>query len=286
MKVSAKIGNKEKRQCRFFLFPLFFVLVFSTVVAQNKIILKDGTTLNITKLYEIKSIIIVYEQQGSLHDLEIEKIKRIETDSGRIITFDEYLKPVYQNKNTERAIVPSKLDSVTEEKRKIVTLTDALNDLFKVNKKQEDEKVVADTIHKKDTVSLFHKQDSITEKKRGNISNETKIKEGNDSSAMYLKGKEDAKKYYRAPLATVGGMVGCAAFGYGILPAMLIAYNVPVDMNRQPVPEKSLLNNSEYIRGYKKGAHNKKMNNMLLGGIAVVALIVGVSVLSTSSIPF
>jgi hypothetical protein len=70
----------------------------ATIVSQlekTRIIFKDGSIRKNCKVKEIHDYWIVYEKEGSLHDLLIEKILRIEINDGtmRAIYFDERNKP-------------------------------------------------------------------------------------------------------------------------------------------------------------------------------------------------
>ena len=67
------------------------------------IILKNKKTIKNIRLYEIQPNVIVYEKEGSLHDLLIQDIKRIETDK-EIIAFDKNNKPLRLQKKTLDAI--------------------------------------------------------------------------------------------------------------------------------------------------------------------------------------
>ena len=84
-----------------FIVTIIGLLLFSVAIAQNKIVLKNGETIENIKLNEIKSEYIVYELNSSLHDLEIVKISYIINGTSNI-SFDKYNKPVYTkypNKN-------------------------------------------------------------------------------------------------------------------------------------------------------------------------------------------
>lgn len=69
------------------------ILISSLI--NTRIVLKDGSIKKHCKLKEIREYWIVYEKDGSLHDLLIEKIKRIEIDNGTLkaIFFDDKYQP-------------------------------------------------------------------------------------------------------------------------------------------------------------------------------------------------
>ncbi len=62
---------------------------------DTRIIFKDGSIRKHCTVKQINAYWIVYEKDGSLHDLEIEKIKRIEICDGttQAVFFDEKNKP-------------------------------------------------------------------------------------------------------------------------------------------------------------------------------------------------
>lgn len=62
---------------------------------NTRIVFKDGSIRKNCTVKEINNYWIVYEKDGSLHDLEIEKISRIEIGNGtmKAVFFDEKNKP-------------------------------------------------------------------------------------------------------------------------------------------------------------------------------------------------
>ena len=62
---------------------------------KTKIVLKDGTIKKNCSVIEIKDYWIVYEKEGSLHDLMIEQIERIEImdEKKQAVFFDKRNKP-------------------------------------------------------------------------------------------------------------------------------------------------------------------------------------------------
>ena len=62
---------------------------------DTRIVFKDGSIRKNCKVKEINDYWIVYEKDGSLHDLMIEKISRIEIGDGtmQVVVFDEKSKP-------------------------------------------------------------------------------------------------------------------------------------------------------------------------------------------------
>lgn len=65
------------------------------VSAQNMITLKDKSVIPIDSIFKINARYVEYTAGGSIHDLDIEKIKWIE-DRGQFITFNEYFQAEYK----------------------------------------------------------------------------------------------------------------------------------------------------------------------------------------------
>ena len=65
-------------------------------LGEGRIILKDNRIYKRTKIHKIHPYWIEYVKNGSLHDLMIEKIKRIEIgrEIQKVIVFDKKNKPV------------------------------------------------------------------------------------------------------------------------------------------------------------------------------------------------
>ena len=118
---------------KFFCATILYFFLFSCTVAQNRIVLKDGKVLLNTKLREIKSAYIMYEQSGSLHDLEIENIDYIITNTDRI-GFDKNNKPIYSDISSTTSgksndIISNTIDNILGIKREGTSLvkTDNVN---------------------------------------------------------------------------------------------------------------------------------------------------------------
>src|SRR3990172_7198428 len=62
-----------------------------SMLKNTRIVFKDGSIRKNCKVKEINDYWIVYEKNGSLHDLMIEKIRRIEISDGttQAVLFDE-----------------------------------------------------------------------------------------------------------------------------------------------------------------------------------------------------
>jgi len=88
-----------------------------------------------------------------------------------------------------------------------------------------------------------------------------------------IKGEQDARKYYHAPTATLGGVVVGVASGYFayygvIVPALsgvVTGLHQPHDYKRH-VKDTLLTNNQFYVYGYRSIARKKKVKNALISG--------------------
>jgi hypothetical protein len=99
---------------------------------------------------------------------------------------------------------------------------------------------------------------------------------GRTTEEMNIQGREDARKYFKASGAfwgtfsatavsfpVLGGLGGVAA-------GAAIAASPPKDQNLI-VPDKALLNDPSYVRGYEKQAQRKKLGNAAAGfGVGLV----------------
>lgn len=73
----------------FLISSLSLIWAFTMVSAQHQILLLDGSSLENVQLHDIKTSHIVYEQYGSLHDLQKSLIYQIRTDTQVFIFNDE-----------------------------------------------------------------------------------------------------------------------------------------------------------------------------------------------------
>lgn len=84
----------------------------------------------------------------------------------------------------------------------------------------------------------------------------------------YIKGYNDAKKYYDGTGAAVGGFVSGMVPGLGWFVTMPVISATSPQMHSSDNPNLALLADKDYAAGYKKKATNKKLGNAL-GGFAV-----------------
>lgn len=90
---------------------------------------------------------------------------------------------------------------------------------------------------------------------------------------FFIKGEQDARKYYHAPTATIEGIIIGAGSGYFayygiIVPALNgvgVGLHQPQDFKRH-ISDTLLTNNQFYTYGYRSVARKKKVNNSLIGG--------------------
>ena len=110
---------------------------------------------------------------------------------------------------------------------------------------------------------------------------------------LYDKGREDAKLNYRSPAATILGFAvvpvslvllnSGAAFAPLLLATPLIVAAIPIDTKKL---DKDMVQKPDYVKGYKKQALYKKINNILTGeGSAAVisGLVIAVILYSSPS---
>ena len=96
--------------------------------------------------------------------------------------------------------------------------------------------------------------------------------------SMYIKGEQDAIKYYRNNMNKAGAFLfgaGSAYFSfYGIIgPAVystVIGSFIP-DMSKQKVSDPALLQSAEYKNGYERKMRDVKTRNSILYGLAGLA---------------
>jgi hypothetical protein len=94
-----------------------------------------------------------------------------------------------------------------------------------------------------------------------------------DQMKFYIKGEQDARKYYHAPTATVVGVFVGAGSGYFAYYGIIVpAVSGVFTGLHQPhnykhlVSDTTLTNNAFYISGYRSIARRKKVNNALISG--------------------
>jgi hypothetical protein len=120
--------------------------------------------------------------------------------------------------------------------------------------------------------SVIYKRDSI---------NDEEFSE--QEMRYFIKGEQDAKNGYKAPVAFIGGVV--AGFAGGMM-VNLLSPIVPgvycaivgsqwIRIKRTSVSDPELLNQKTYLMGYEKIARSRRVQKALLGGL--VGLIGGIA---------
>lgn len=96
-----------------------------------------------------------------------------------------------------------------------------------------------------------------------------------DQMRMFVKGQQDAMEYFNPTAVTVASIVVGAASGplqiFSLAPPAVFATIVGAsspDMDRQPVPDKQLLESPEYRMGYESKARNIKIKKALIFGLS------------------
>ena len=93
---------------------------------------------------------------------------------------------------------------------------------------------------------------------------------------LYQKGQEDALLLYKGNDAFWGSAgVSCAYWPIGLLGSALIA-SKPPKVHKQPVPDQSLLQYPDYVRGYQDQAHRRKKSRATSGALVSTGIYVGV----------
>jgi hypothetical protein len=90
---------------------------------------------------------------------------------------------------------------------------------------------------------------------------------------MFLKGEQDARITYNGSAALWGSAASSLVFPYGLVGAVVIGA-VPPKVRPDRVPDISLLNDPNYVKGYQKQAHRRKVGNAVAGaGIGTVTVL-------------
>ena len=103
-----------------------------------------------------------------------------------------------------------------------------------------------------------------------------------DPAVMYARGKADARLYYKGRGTLWGSAAASVIIPYGYVVPVTLALIKP-KLNVAEVPDMKLLQNEDYVRGYLKQAHNRKIGKAAAGagiGTGVGAIIVTIAILS------
>jgi len=99
---------------------------------------------------------------------------------------------------------------------------------------------------------------------------------------MYIWGRKDARTYYRANGALWGSAASSLVLLYGLAGPIIIGA-VPPNINPNDLPYQNLTNDVNYMRGYKKQAHNKKIGNAAAGAAIGTATILSVAIIALTA---
>jgi hypothetical protein len=81
---------------------------------------------------------------------------------------------------------------------------------------------------------------------------------------MYLKGQHEALRYYKGSGAMWGAAASSLFWPYGLAGAIVIG-GVPPRINPVNVSDIRLLRDANFVRGYEKQAHRRKMGRAAIG---------------------
>lgn len=81
---------------------------------------------------------------------------------------------------------------------------------------------------------------------------------------MYNQGQADARMYYKGNEVFWGSAGASLLLGYGLVVPITIGFVKP-KINPSEVPDKMLLQNEHYVRGYEKQAYNRKIGKAAAG---------------------
>lgn len=103
---------------------------------------------------------------------------------------------------------------------------------------------------------------------------------GLSREAAYAQGRSDARTHFRAPGAFWGTYGATVLTGYGGVATGLVVSLVEPNPRNFVAPNATLLTNPDYMAGYQRQAHNKKIGSAAGGfGAGVGTLVVLVAVL-------
>ena len=100
---------------------------------------------------------------------------------------------------------------------------------------------------------------------------------------MYLRGQDEARRFYRGNGALWGSAASSVLFPYGLAGAVVIGA-VPPRPALGRVSDPHLLLDPNFVRGYQKQAHRRKVGKVAIGaGIGTVTVLTAAMVLILSS---
>lgn len=120
----------------------------------------------------------------------------------------------------------------------------------------------------------------FTENFRGG---DLQIAHGLAPEEMYMKGRQDARFYYQGDGAMWGSAVSSLFLFYGLIGPIIIAA-VPPDIDNYAPYDRTLLADPNYVSGFKKQAHRKKIGKAATGAAIGTAISLTTIVLILSTV--
>jgi hypothetical protein len=221
-----------------------------TEIGLCRIYQKDGQTRKNCRIWEIKEYFIVYEQNGSLHDMLIEKIARIDPNSGTTsIYFDSQNRPLVKTIGT---LTVAQTGPVASSQKAPRLPADSAQVIF------------ADSLqpaaHMPETAPPIGKKE------------------------LAEQAKKDAGTYYKGNGSYAIGIISGIFLFIGLVPVAVMAAVPPLFLRNSKNPNSRLLDNEHYRKAYRKKAHRKKafrlMEGYLTGVLIFLALLILVFIIA------
>ena len=215
------------------------------LVAQQKIVLKNGEVITNATLSDKKPLMIVYKKDGSLHDLEIAKIKWIEKQTAdQWVFINDSLVLDATGYSENRAVMKDSSRSMNAEEKEIKTLL---------------------------------KGNLLERGSNGNYYLDSLSASRLTPGQLYEEGRKDAKHDFHAPLSTVLGVASVPFIYTLIVPGVtLVQVAIPPNIYNQGIPL-YLSSNSNYADGFRRQAVHKKLSNAGKGfGITAGAIVTAI----------
>jgi hypothetical protein len=270
-----------------------------TAIGRVSIILKGGRVMEKCYVWQIGKNNVEYKREGSLHDMPIDKIERIDIEnSSRFIYFDSEHTPFIRTPGVPRVqqdwnakIIPDSLmkngscygyllkkngdtlsGKITKETEDYIFYTDKNRGLFVLKDEIAQILIAADNAPGADhTVPDPYKVTNTSELPLHYEKKEDECLLPTVNN--YQLGRKDAETYYSGNGAFAGGVVSGIFFPYGWFPATLIAATPVVNLYNSENPNVKLLDTDPlYKKGYKNAAHSKKAGKTMKGFVLGIGL--------------
>lgn len=267
-------------------------------IGRVSIVLKGGKAMDKCYIWEIGRNNVEYKREGSLHDMPIDKIERIDMEnSARFIYFDSdhtpFIRvpgapPVQQN---SVKMIPDSLmkngscygymikksgdtlsGTITKETYDFIFYTD--KNIGCAIRKDEIAQILIVTDHVTTVDHTVHDSNVVVNNKEAPVSYEKKEEEYVPPTVNYYQlGRKDAGTYYSGNGAFAGGVVSGIFFPYGWVSATIIAATPVVNLYNSENPNVKLIDsNPQYKKGFKNAGHSKKAGKTMKGFILGIGL--------------